>query len=190
MSDIQNVRLAVLVALAEKRAAPLGRTAFMKLCYFLQTLRNVPLGYRFTLYSYGPFDARVLSDLSSAEALGGLHSEVVLYPTGYGYEIVLSHKSELVKGMAADFVRHYDLDINWVLEQFGTYGSGDLELLSTIIYVEREYAKGKQKLGWDSLARRVHEIKPHFTESYIREKMLDLCKKGLLRSLDATAVSA
>jgi hypothetical protein len=54
----------------------------MKFCYFLQTVRQVPLGYRFTLYSYGPFDADVLSDLGTAENLQGVKASVVQYTEG------------------------------------------------------------------------------------------------------------
>jgi len=187
MSDIQNVRLAALVALAEKRPK-LGRTAFMKLCYFLQTLRKVPLGYRFTLYSYGPFDSAVLSDLSSAEALGGLRSETVLYPmqNNYGYEIVASKRSKAVKALATDFLQQYGSEIDWVIEQFANCGSADLELLSTIIYVDRESVMANETLTSEELTKRVHDVKPHVPESYIREKVADLHGRGFLRSLGAT----
>src|SRR5262249_12172233 len=54
-------RLATIVALVERSSGKsLGRTAVMKLLYFLSALRGVQLGYRFTLYSYGPFDSEVL----------------------------------------------------------------------------------------------------------------------------------
>jgi hypothetical protein len=117
----------------------------MKLCYFLQTLRNVPLGYRFTLYSYGPFDVRVLSDISVAETLGGIESKTVMYSGGYGYEISAASKSEFVKGLASNFVRRHSADIGQVVQQFGKFGSADLELLSTIIYVDREYAQAGRR---------------------------------------------
>ena len=43
-----------------------GRTALMKFVYFLKELKGVPFDYRFTLHTYGPFDSRVLDDLSYA----------------------------------------------------------------------------------------------------------------------------
>jgi len=188
MSDTPSARLATLVALAEKQPR-LGRTAIMKLCYFLQTLRNVPLGYRFTLYSYGPFDSSVLSDLSSAEALGGIESKTVLYLGGYGYEISTAKKSRSVKGLAADFIKKHGPDLNWVVGQFGSFGSSDLELLSTIVYVDREFAQAKPKLTPDKLAERVHEVKPHFTKLYVQKKVAHLQGLKLLKSLKATSGS-
>ena len=84
-NKLQDARLAVIAKLATLAPAGyLGRTALMKFCYLLQTVRQVPLGYRFTLYSYGPFDSDVLSDLGTA----------VQYLGGYGYRIRKSDRAE------------------------------------------------------------------------------------------------
>jgi len=78
-SDAVFQRLALLAEFA--RRAKLGRTAIMKLCFFLQESRGLPLGYQFSLYSYGPFDSDVLSDISSAERMSLLKSNTVDYPS-------------------------------------------------------------------------------------------------------------
>jgi uncharacterized protein YwgA len=186
MSDTLSARLATLVALAEKKPR-LGRTAVMKLCYFLQTLRKVPLGYRFTLYSYGPFDAGVLSDLSTAEALGGIESKTVLYSGGYGYEISPAGRRRSVKSLGSGFIKKHGSDLQWVVEQFGNFGSADLELLSTIVYVDRESAQAKARRTPEELAERVHEVKPHFTKPYVRQKVAHLQELKMLRSLRAAS---
>ena len=65
MSDGNEARLALITVLAARsKGGYMGRTALMKYMYLLQTVRGLPLNYRFTLYSYGPFDADVLVDLS------------------------------------------------------------------------------------------------------------------------------
>ena len=84
-SDI-FARLGILAELA--RQARLGRTALMKILFFLQESRGVPLNYQFSLYSYGPFDSDVLSDISSAERLNVLKSTTIYYPSGIGYDIL------------------------------------------------------------------------------------------------------
>ena len=170
MSDAQAIRLATLVALVQKRPG-LGRTALMKLCYFLQALRQVPLGYRFTLYSYGQIESAVLSDLGSAESLGALRSRLIQYPGGYGYEIEPTKMSESVTELAPEFVAKHEYDINWVVSRFGEFRRSDLELLSTIIYVDREYADSSKSLSKEEIVRKVHEIKPNFNEDYIRDKV-------------------
>ena len=50
-------RLALIPVLAENApGGQIGRTALMKFAYFLQTLRSVPLGYRFTLIPFSRVD--------------------------------------------------------------------------------------------------------------------------------------
>ncbi len=73
-------RLALVTVLAEKmqeRGGGLGRTRLMKFAYLLQTVKNVPLGYNFTLYSYGPFDSSVLGDLSYASVLQAVNENAI-----------------------------------------------------------------------------------------------------------------
>lgn len=184
MSDLRDIGPATIAALVEKKH-PLGRTAVMKLCYFLQTLRQVPLRYRFTLYSYGPFDTNVLSDISSAEALGGIESKTVFYAGGYGYAISPAANCEFVKGLASEFIAKHDADLDWVLRQFGGFGSADLELLSTIVYVDREAAQAEASQSPDTLAKKVHEIKPHFDIPYVQSKVKYLDQQDFLISLNA-----
>ncbi len=155
----------------------------MKLCYFLQTLRNVPLGYRFTLYSYGPFDASVLSDISSAESLGGIKSRTFFYAGGYGYEISPARKNGFVKDLDPKFIKKYNKDFDWVIATFGNFGSADLELLSTIVYVDRESANAKKKQLVQILANKVQEIKPHFNLPAVQSKVEFLREENLLNSL-------
>ena len=82
-------RLAFLTALID--AAPnqtLGRTALMKLLFLLTTIKSVPLGYRFRMYNYGPFDSEVLSDIDYAARLEALSVDMVRYKNGYAYNII------------------------------------------------------------------------------------------------------
>src|SRR6516164_9081486 len=80
-------RIAVVSDLVGKAPAGFGRTALMKCLYFLQTVRHVPLGYHFRLYTYGPFDSDVLSDLSLAERFGLVESKLSQFSGGYRYEL-------------------------------------------------------------------------------------------------------
>ena len=88
MNEINKARLALLPVLAEQApAGHIGRTALMKYMYFPQTVRGVPLGYNFSMYSYGPFDSDVLADLSSAEMMNIVDVAPVEFAGGYGYSI-------------------------------------------------------------------------------------------------------
>src|SRR5262249_28091602 len=145
---------------------PLGRTALMKLCYFLQVLRRVPLGYHFTLYAYGPFDSSVLDDLAYTEFLGAVDEETVLLGNGYGYRISPGQDRERIKERARDFLTRYQQDIAWVMQEFGSRSATDLELLSTMVFVDQEAARKEESLPFSELVRRVLNIKPRFTEEH------------------------
>jgi hypothetical protein len=154
----------------------------MKLCYFLQVLRGVPLGYHFTLYSYGPFDSNVLSDLGTAESLGAVHSTLEYYPGGYGYNIQKAERGDAVLAEGADFLGKYRAAMDWTIGEFGNLGSASLELQSTIVFADREAARNSQKLTLQNLAKRVGDVKPHFQEAVILESAAHLYEKGLLQS--------
>src|SRR5437879_1565040 len=105
MNEIDKVRLGLLPVLAEQaRTGCIGRTAVMKYMYFLQTLRGWPLGYNFSMYSYGPFDPAVLADLNSAEALNIVETNSVQFAGGYGYRIKPGPRAEFAKENAGSFL--------------------------------------------------------------------------------------
>jgi len=158
----------------------LNRTAVMKCAYFLQTLRQVPLGYNFTLYSYGPYDKDVLDDLDYAETLGIVEAERVEYRGGYGYKIRPGASVDKAKECAADFLSKYAAEIQSVLQEFGHRGSAELELASTIVYADREAESKSQQIL--DLTRRVREVKPHFTDQQIMAEAVRLQDSGYLRS--------
>lgn len=158
----------------------LGRTQVMKLFYFLQELKGVDLGYDFRLFNYGPFDADVLADLSSACNKGAVSEETVLYPRGYGYEIKPGPcADDLVRELEAS---HADLAkvADEVVAEFANFGAGELELRSTILFVERELNANGSPPDKDELAKRVGEIKPHFGKPLILNRIDEMRAKGWL----------
>jgi hypothetical protein len=182
--QMQLYRAAVIARLASGSPQQcLGRTAVMKFCYFLQTLRRVPLGYRFSLYSYGPFDSDVLADLDSAEALGLVSSTVDPYPGGYGYRIRPGDSAANVDRLAGEFLARHDNDIRWVLDQFSNLSAAELELFSTVIYVDREATRARQRLSEAELVRQVQDLKPRFTDWKIRTAVQDLTARAVLVSV-------
>ena len=149
----------------------------MKLCFFLQESRGVPLGYQFSIYSYGPFDSDVLADLSTAERMNVLKSTTVYYPSGTGYEYSLGSDTS-VKQIEKEFLAQYKASIEWVLENFGHRTAGDLELLSTPLFV----AKFNNPKTADELIDNVATIKPHFTSDQITRGFQELVTLNVLRS--------
>jgi len=154
----------------------------MKYMYFLQTIRGVPLGYRFSLYSYGPFDSDVLADLSSAEALNVVNVTPVEFAGGYGYRIQPGARATSAKKNAGGFLTEHKGDIDWLFSIFGGLNSSQLELASTIVYVDNELAERREQQSVAEVSARVHEIKPHFTRTQIRKLTEELINKEVLSS--------
>jgi hypothetical protein len=73
----------------------------------------------------------------------------------------------------------YDNDIEWVIAEFGDLSAAELELASTIVYIDRE---GTTEITTTELARRVQEVKPHFSLDRIISRIQALTAKELLRS--------
>jgi uncharacterized protein YwgA len=181
-----QLRWSLLSELVAQAPNKLGRTAIMKLAYFLQTLKGVPLEYDFKLYTYGPFQSDVLNDVSQLESLGALKSEMISFASGYGYEFTVGTKRENLLKLTGNPQDTYQEEIKWVLEEFGGKKAGDLELLSTIVFADQEAAQKKKPISHQDLARQVKEIKQRFTEDYILQKIKDLDAKGILIGSSAT----
>lgn len=163
-------RLAVICELIARSGPGIGRTAVMKFLYLLKEVRGLPLGYRFTLYTYGPFDSSVLDDLRYAESLGAVESTLVHYPGGYGYEFTPGPEVERITSRARDFLADHDDDIGWVVQAFGMQSAADLEMISTIVYVDRS-AEGRGRTNTlDELSRKTVDIKPHLDPNNVRRE--------------------
>ena len=176
-------RLAVITWLAEN-TSKLGRTALMKYCYLLQVVCRVPLGYRFSLYSYGPFDSDVLSDLDSAESLGSVKSSVVYFPGGYGYRIEPGDRPDQVKRLGDQFLHAYNKELQWVADKFSGWDASGLELGSTLVYSDREALGRGEQLTIAELCGRVRDLKPRFGIPQIQGYAERLRQLDLLKSIE------
>lgn len=175
--SMKNLRLSIIAALVSSAPTGLGRTAVMKMMFFLQTLRKVPLGYRFSLYAYGPYDKEVLADLATAEAEKRIVSSVVTYSGGsQGYLIKSGERADALRALAD---RYRDA-IDWVVGEFGRRTAGDLEMVGTIIYVDR--SQNGHILSLEDLANQVHDIKPHHDVGRIITEATKLRNEGLIQA--------
>jgi uncharacterized protein YwgA len=191
MSDtpFEELRIAILAGMVSKAPEKrLGRTQIMKLFYFLQELKGVPLGYDFRLFTYGPFDSEVLSDLGTACNLGTLIEKTVIYSKGYGYDIKPSSQADILIRELED--NHPDVasQVEDVVSEFGAFSAAELELRSTIFFVDREISQEGSKMTEKELAERVRQIKPYFSLESILERVDEMKKKGWLEGLsDSTS---
>ena len=152
----------------------------MKCLYLLQTIRGVPLGYHFRLYTYGPFDSDVLGDLSVAERLGAVESNLLQYQGGHRYELRRGGKADQIIVLGHDYLNKHRPDINWVLQSFGGRSARDLENASTLVFTDRS---ASHRLTVDELVRRVHDVKPHLPTAVIEQEARNLKEQGLIEAL-------
>lgn len=178
-------KIAMIAALVEKAPEQtLGRTAVMKLAYFLQVLKNVPLGYDFRLHTYGPFDPDVLDDLSYAQVFGAVTEKTILQSQGYRFEIKPGKRCREAQKKSQDWLNRHRDALDGVIREFGQCTAPNLELISTIIFVDRENAKQVNPVSLNVLAEQVRNIKPRFSPSDVLSKCREALAKGFLLSIE------
>ncbi len=177
-------RYALIAELAlslEGKSHQFGKTSLQKLVYLLQELKGVPTHYRFSLYTHGPFTAQLLGDLDLVEALGAVRVEYVL--SGYGgYQISPDRELAPIRGKASEFLNENKTSIDRVVEEFGAFSAKDLELRSTIVYLDRDVKRSKKDLDRDDFVGLVKKVKPRFTEDAIAEALGELENKGYVET--------
>jgi hypothetical protein len=155
----------------------------MKLMFLLQTVRNVPLEYRFRIYTYGPYDGQVLEDLRTAEALKVVRVNAFEWPGGSGYDVSAGECYQQFISEAAPKLNSFNADLDWALEKFGSRTASDLEIVSTIIFVDHSQRAEKKPLSKRRLREIVHSIKPHHSAEKIDREIDGLSEQSLLSTM-------
>jgi len=173
-------KYALIVELADRlkdRCPQFGKTALQKMVYLLQEVYGIDCGYRFDLYTYGPFSSELLQDLDLVENLEGVNVVPVISGTG-GYQILPGERGEALKNKAIDFLSDEKVasSLDNLVEDFGNYWAKDLELRSTVVYVAKELKRSN--ISQANLARTVKEIKPKFTDAEVQQAINEMVEKG------------
>ncbi len=159
----------------------LGKTALMKFVFLLQRIYNVPLGYNFEIYNYGPYSSEVMEDIDFAKHQDIISMDTIVYPTGYyGYSLLPTENTEKYISGEEEFISYYKEPISKIIELFGSKSVKDLELSTTIIFLYYTYRENKWDNSSEKLLENVHEIKPHFDIDTIEKEYDNLIGLGLL----------
>jgi hypothetical protein len=167
----------------ELKKTQFGKTAVMKYLFILQEVFKVPLGYEFSLYTYGPYCSDVLSDLDYTEAIDGVKIYSVGAGTG-GYSIRPSYKTDEYLKKSKDFLSKNAKSIDTVIELFGNMSARDLELRSTIIYLYKNYLQNNWEIDSDEIASDVMELKPYFSKQEILNAYDQLDKMSIFTKIE------
>jgi len=149
-----------------------GKTVLQKLVFILQEVYKVPCEYEYILYNYGPYSGDLAEDLSFFASMDGVS---VQWNQGFGFKILPAGKTDHFRERAQNFLTTYNDAIEKVINNFGRMTAKELELRSTIIYVNKETSMAK-----DNLIKRVKEIKPHFSESEISNSIEQLIELKII----------
>lgn len=159
-------RTSVIAEIARrKESGQLGKTAVMKLLHLLQDGLNVRLGYRFTLYNYGPYDTEVMSDIEFAESLGFIS---VKYAPDQGYRIQSANSEATSKS-----IRKIKSQLDTLMNLFGSMNARELELRSTLLFLSRDFQD-------ERLVSRLRELKPKYSDQETRTAISELREKHFL----------
>jgi hypothetical protein len=167
-----------LAGLLEGKSPQFGKTAFMKMAYLLQELYEVPLGYRFSLYTYGPYSAEVLADLEYANLRKQVEVEYLGDPQG-GFRIT---PTEVASGsnLQNEPIAMYSHVLDELVEHFGSFNARELELRTTSIFLWKRI-RPKKPEEVSTLIEAVRHLKPHFSNMVIRSAIDDLIDDGIIQ---------
>ena len=135
-----------------------GETHLQKCLFFLQTMRNVPTGYEFQLYRYGPFSFDLRDELVHLQGDG----LILLSPRDpYGPTLMPSESSKRLRQMLSKTLSKYSDALSFIAEQFGSMTAAELEKLATAYYF---HLHDEDRTDVE-IAEKVNEIKPHISLS-------------------------
>jgi uncharacterized protein YwgA len=158
-----------------------GKTALQKIVYLLQELTKVPTNYEFVLYTHGPFTAQLLGDLDLVEAFGAV--EVKYIASGYrGYQILPGSECKTIRDKDSEFIGRHKAAIDQVVNEFGDFSAKELELRSTIVYLDRDVKRLKKDLTRIDFIGLVNKVKPRFTAGVIAKALEELENKDYVTS--------
>ena len=172
-------RLSFITEIA-KRDENIGKTGMMKLLYLLQAVYNVPLGYDFEIYTYGPYCQSVMSDIEYAEFVNYIDVSPVIYPNGMnGYQIKATNTGkEIIKN--EEVISPYSDKIDSVISFFGKKTAKELELYSTIVFIVSSFSDNNWEKTKEEICSTVKKTKPHFSNDLIMAAYEDLNSNNFL----------
>lgn len=142
-----------------------GETHLQKAVYLLQTLLQVPMGYKFILYKHGPFSFDLRDELTALRA----DAVIALEPRGsYGPRMTNTERAKSVQELFPKTLRIYEDGIEFAAKAAGSKGVMELEKLATALYVRIKQMEQGVQASVEDAAQRLVELKGHIP---IREAM-------------------
>jgi uncharacterized protein YwgA len=171
--------IAELTTKLEPVSPQFGKTVLQKMVFLLQEVYHVNVGYDFGFHTFGPFAAELLGDLNFAESMGFVTVKSVEETGGNGYVI---ESGDIIEGVlqnpaVSPFLSQHKEAIDALVKGFGNKTAKELELLTTIIYLNKEIMWDANKLTQEEAISKIRELKPKFSAGEIVDGMIELKTK-------------
>ena len=159
-----------------------GKTALMKLLYLLQEAYGVSTGYRYSLYTYGPYSQEVAADLNMTRFLGGVNVEFFGENPG-GYQITPGQESGRILSSGRECIDSHSEQLDKLVDLFGGFRTRDLELRTTMVYLWKNF---ESNAGGDleEMLGMLRELKPQFSEWEIDAAVEELQGAGIMENIE------
>lgn len=159
MNRLQKAAVLVnLIQVLKMKGSWCGGTHVQKAAFFLQELLEVPLGFTFTLYKYGPYSFDLNDELAAMRADEFLR--LYVRDAQYGPSYDSGDLSAQLNERFPKTLASYRSRIDFVAERLGECGVADLERLATALFVRKR--NNSVQTAEDS-ARRITKLKPHIS---------------------------
>lgn len=163
-----------MIAYISKQVPDLGKTKLQKLVYLIKEIKKVSVGYSFRFYNYGPYSDKLAENLDFVRSLDGVN--VNYEPSWNLYNILPSSNTDKLIEKAPK-IQENQQALDDVLHEFGPRNARELELVATLVYVDRN-----DHLDEDQLVITVKDLKPKYSSSEIETEMRALkAKKYILQ---------
>ncbi len=162
----------------------LGKTAFQKIIYILQEIYDLPLGYRFDLYNYGPYCSTLMGDIDFTGHLKGIRVQAENYSGVSGYLIEKGEEYDKVINYSKDFILKNGDEIKQAISDFQSFSTKELEITATIYFIYDDIINNSFNPKPDNvrqeLLEKTKKVKPKFSEEVIEEKIKFLESKNFI----------
>jgi hypothetical protein len=106
--------------------------------------------------------------------------DIYFIPEIQGYEICPGKANESIRKKVAELLTNADKAIDHIIKDFGKFGAKDLELRSTIVFVNRDLKRSGESFSRKKIINLVQEIKPHFSREEIDNALAELETKNYI----------
>ena len=176
--DLRYSLIAVLARRLADVSPQFGRTALVKLLYLAQEVYALPLGYRFSFYTYGPYSPEVLEDLEKVRQRAAVDVGLVLSEPG-GYLIMPGSNCDALIEAGRPLLARFDQKITSLVDSFGHFRAKDLELRTTLIYLTKNHNSVPSRR--EHILNLLRQLKPHFSDEEVSAAMNELVSTGIMQ---------